>query len=187
MCLGIELGQQCKRVRVCHLLVESFCADAMLCMRMPGFDCELYSTVDKPAKYVLCKVLNHLLSCRAQVLSGQQELVWFRVDQPRLRGAESDTRHSTGTHIYLQFDAHVIIYSMLRIHRIQPGCNIPSNSSHTTSPVLGDIAIMATFTRSSVPIPPRGCSNMHIRGGAALGSNSSTVLRSSTYLRSRKC
>lgn len=85
---------------------------------------------------------------------------------------------------YLQLCAHVVIYIYVsdegpRINGMQ---SLPSNSSHTTSPVQGEITTIAIKTRSSAPIPPRGSSTKHIMGGAELGSNSSVVFKSSTKL-----
>ena len=48
--LGIELGQKCKRVCVCHLLVEPFDAHAMLGMGVPGVGCQLCSAKEKDGK-----------------------------------------------------------------------------------------------------------------------------------------
>ena len=57
--------------------------------------------------------------------------------------------------------------------------NLPPNSSQTTSPVLGVIAIMLIDTWSS-EVP--GTSVKQTRGGAVCLSRSSTDSRSSTYL-----
>jgi hypothetical protein len=65
----------------------------------------------------------------------------------------------------------------------RPIRHFPSNSSHTTSPVLGQMAIIPMLTRSSAPMPPRSCSTRHINNGASFGSTSSTESMSSTYLR----
>src|SRR6266702_3427785 len=64
--------------------------------------------------------------------------------------------------------------------------NLPSNSSHTTSPVLGQMTIIPTLTLSSAPMPPRSCSTMHMSRGALFAPTSSTESISSTYLDRRQ-
>jgi hypothetical protein len=64
-----------------------------------------------------------------------------------------------------------------------PMRHFPSNSSHTTSPVLGQMVIIPKLTLSSAPMPPRSCSTRHISNGASFASTSSAESISSTYLR----
>lgn len=75
-----------------------------------------------------------------------------------------------------------VAYEFLAKSKKRPVRHFPSNSSHTTSPVLGQMAIIPILTLSSAPMPPRSCSTRHINNGASFGSTSSTESMSSTYL-----
>src|SRR6266576_2794718 len=76
-----------------------------------------------------------------------------------------------------------VVYEFSAASEKHPIRHFPSNSSHTTSPVLGQMAIIPMLTLSSAPMPPRSCSIRHINNGASFGSTSSTESMSSTYLR----
>ncbi len=94
--------------------------------------------------------------------------------------ADSETNAPPALYAY---DHLWVAYEFSAVSDKCPIRHFPSNSSHTTSPVLGQMAIIPILTLSSAPMPPRNCSTRHISNGASFASTSSTESRSSTYLR----